>query len=354
MKHLIVFVLLSAFWLSGQTTQADMVLEPFTYTENFETQELQAWASYPLWQDTAYDPHFRIGTIVPGDPNISMTQKVIPYTNVDNYAGGQKKLDMYMVPGNTITLRYYLKTHLPVEFFKVRLASGPDGKVDYTIANPPTNRWEWITVSYTDFVRENPCLSGKDKVKVNALAVLAKIPDADPGMPIFLGLDDVVFKGTRAVAFQFEEPKVFKLSEWKPYIPRKHYGKGDTFTLRGIWPLNASKVTLDIVLFTDRTKKVLSRNLKKSGNEWSLKGLTLSFDEGLYLATLTAFRGRETLSDTEFTLYIVPENIGGTHPRVWFDSEKKKWVEKRLKSERFEKVRGQILNTAKSTRENSI
>ena len=75
---------------------AAVELEPFTYTQNFETRELSAWASYPLWQDTAYDPHFYAGTIVPGDPNISVIQKVTPYTNVENYAGAQKKLDMYM------------------------------------------------------------------------------------------------------------------------------------------------------------------------------------------------------------------------------------------------------------------
>ncbi len=351
MKHFMLFFSLLAVVLSGQALYADVAPEPFTYTEDFETRELQAWASYPLWQDTAYDPHFHIGTMVPGDPNISMMQKVIPYTNVDNYAGGQKKLDMYMIPGNTITLRYYIKTTHPVEYFKIRLAAGPDGKVDYTISNPPTNRWAWVTVSYSDFVRQNPHISGKNNIKVNALAVLAKIPDADPAMPIFLGLDDIVFKGARATAFQFDEPEVYKLSEWKPYIPNRHYHRGDTFTLRGTWPLEAGKVTLDLVLFTDHNQKVLTRNLKKSGNEWSIKDLNLSFDEGLYLGILTAYQGREKISDTEFTLYIAPENIGGTHPRVWFDSDKQKWVEERLKSNRFKNVREQIQNTAKNTRD---
>ena len=57
---------------------ADVVLEPFTYHEDFETRELSAWASYPLWQDTAYDPNIRVNEIVPNDPNISMVQVVSP------------------------------------------------------------------------------------------------------------------------------------------------------------------------------------------------------------------------------------------------------------------------------------
>jgi len=336
--------------LLAAPARSETALEPFTYHEDFETVELSAWASYPLWQDTAYDPNIRVNTIVPGDPNISLVQKVTPYTNVDNYAGAQKELDMYLVPGSTVRLRYYLKTELKPAFFKVRLAAGSDGKVDFTVSSPPTNEWVWLTVGFEDFIRENPRLAGRDRVKVNALAVLAKFPDADPAMPIYLGLDDIVFKGARATAFRFIEPEVFKLSEWKPYIPKKHYSRGDTFTLRGEWPLDAKKVTLEVVSFTDRSKKMLAASMKKRGGEWSYTG-KLDWPEGMYLGTLRAYRGKELLSETEFTVYIAPRNIGGNHPRLWFDAEKKKWVEERLKSERFKDVYENILSSAKSSRE---
>jgi len=326
------------------------VLEPFTYKENFETGELGAWASYPLWQDTAFDPNFGPGAIVPGDPNISIVQKVTPYTNVDNYAGAQKKLDMYLIHDSTISLRYYLKTNLPVEFFKVRLAAGPDGKVDYTISDPPTNRWEWITVSYTDFIRENPHLAGKDRIKVNALAVFSKFPDADPAMNIYLGLDDIVFKGARAMDFRFEEPCVYKLTEWKPYIPKNHYRLNEMFFLKGSWPLNATRVTLAISSFTDRSKNVYEADLSNKGDEWSIQ-FNISFPEGLYLATLIAYSDKEIISDTEFTLYVEPKNVGGKHPRIWFDSVKKKRIKERLQLERFKEVRENILTSAKNARD---
>ena len=337
--------------LAATNASTDIVLEPFTYQEDFESRTLRAWASYPLWQDTAYDPNFRINEMVPGDPNISIEQKVTPYTNVDNYAGAQKLFDMYFVPGSTISLRYYLKTNLPVEFFKVRLAAGSDGKVDYTVPNPPTNRWEWITVSYPDIIRENPGLAGRDRIKVNALAVLAKIPDADPAMPIYLGLDDVTFKGARAMAFQFAEPGMYKLSEWKPYIPKKHYFRGDTFTLTGKWPLDAGRVELTIASFTDPSKTFRTANLKKRGDMWLLKPFSLSYDNGLYLNTLRAYKGKELLSETEFTMHIAPKNIGGVHPRLWFDSGTIKQVESRLKSDKYRKVFDSISENAASQRE---
>jgi len=350
-KFVFMFALLTTISLYGSISYTDEVLEPFTYSENFETRTLGAWASYPFWQDTAYDPNFRANEIVPGDPNISIEQKVTPYTNVDNYAGAQKLFDMYIMPGSSITLRYYLKSHLPFEFFKVRLAAGSDEKVDYTVPNPPLNRWEWLTVTFNDFIRENPGLAGKDKIKVNALAVLAKVPDADPAMQFFLGLDDVTFKGARAMAFQFVEPAVYKLSEWKPYIPQKYYCKGDTFTLKGRWPLDASRVTLNIVSFTDQKKSFLATTLKKQGDMWTLKPLALKYPEGLYLGKLCAYKGDNILSETEFTIHIAPGNIGGKHPRLWFDSDKKAWLDARLKSAKFNKVFDDIQKNAASQRE---
>jgi hypothetical protein len=184
-------IILSAIFTATITIfAADVIKEPVIYHENFETNELSAWASYPLWQDTAFDPNMRVGRIVPGDSNLSIVQKVTPYTNVDNYAGAQKKFDMYLVSGSNINLRYYLKTQIDPEFLKIRLAAGQDGKVDYTISNPETNKWVWIEAAYNDFIKQNPELT-TEKIKVNALAVLAKFPKADPAMAIYLGVDDV-------------------------------------------------------------------------------------------------------------------------------------------------------------------
>jgi hypothetical protein len=353
MKKFFILLFLICILTGGAVmSDTDIVLEPFTYSENFETRSLRSWASYPPWQDTAYDPNIRVNEMVPGDPNISIEQKVTPYTNVDNYAGVQKLFDAYLVPGSSITLRYYLKTHLPAEFFKIRLAGGPDSKVDVTVPNPPLNRWEWITVTFEDFVRENPCLAGRDRIRVNALAVLTKIPDADPAMRFFLGIDDVTLKGARAMAFQFAEPAVYKLSEWKPYIPRKHYYKGDTFNLNGRWPLNAGRVEISITQFADETKTILTSNLRKKGDRWELKPLKLTYPEGLYLGKLRAYRGSTILSETEFTLHIAPQNIAGKHPRLWFDDEKKQWIMERLKSDRFSDVYNSMPENAAKQREN--
>jgi len=332
-------------------TSNDFIVEKWAYTDNFENRELGAWASYSLWQDNAYDQNFRTNTIVPGDPNISIVQKVTPYSNVDNYAGAQKLLNMYFKPGGKISLRYYLKTNEKVEFFKVRFAAGNYGTIDVTLPVPQTNKWVWVNVGFDDFVRENPVLAGKNQVQIYALGFLAKIPKADPRMPFYLGLDDISFKGWRAIAFQFAQPAVTRLPEFDPYIPLKHYSTNDLFNLSGRWPLKADKVHLQIVSYTDQKTLIYDGVLAKNGDLWTMKPLKLTFPDGLYLAKLSAYSGKTQLSGTEFTLHIAPKNMAGKHPRLLFDAGKEKSIVQQLKEGDFRSVLDGILKNAKIQRE---
>jgi hypothetical protein len=328
---------------------AETKLEPFTYRENFESNELAAWASYPLWQDTAFDPNIRPFPIVPGSRNISLVQRVTPYANVDAYAGAQKKLDVTLAPGSLVSLRVFLKTHLRPEYVKIRLAAGADGKADVTVLNPPANRWENITAGYDRIVAENPRLKGK-AIGVRAVAVLAKFPGADPAMPIDFGLDDVLVHGLKAASFRFDEPRMIKLAEWEPFIPERHFRKGDSLGIKGRWPFEADRVFLRLAPFTDASRTALDEKLRKAGDTWSAK-IELSFPEGLYVGRLEALGKGRRLAETEFTLYIRPRNAGKDHPRLWFDREGLETVRARLADKRFAEVREGILRGARESRE---
>ncbi len=323
-------------------------LEPYNYREDFETNELNAWASYPLWQDTAFDPNFHVGRLVPGDPNISIVQRVTPYTNVDNYAGAQKEMDAVLVPGSVIGLRYYLKTELRPEFFKVRIARA-GGPVDYTVTDPPTNRWQVLSVSLADLLAQNPGVKG-ESLHITGLAVLAKFPLADPAMPIYLGLDDVSVQAARTPDFRFSEPAMHKLAEWRPFIPRKLFSRGEVFRLRGEWPVTADAVTVHITPFAEREKSLFDARLKRAGNEWRLAPLGLDWPEGLYLGELTARQGAAVVAASEFTIFISPRGLNGKHPRLWFDRPGLEILKKRLREDRFKSVSDEIRQGAAKAR----
>lgn len=330
----------------------DVVLEPWTYTENFEDRELGAWASYPHWQDIAYNQDFRPNEMVPGDANISVVQKVTAFTNVDAYAGAQKLLDMYLTPDSKLTFRYYLKSNTPAESYKIRFAAGEYGKLEYTIKNPERNKWVTATINFNDITRENPSISGKDKIKIYALAFIAKFPTADPNMPIYFGIDDISMAASREANFRFSMPEMYKLPEYASYIPKKHYNQNDKFQLAGQWPVEAKKVSLEIVSFADENRSVYKTDLNKEESGWSLKPLTLSFPEGLYIGKLTARDGSKALAVTEFTIHIAPKNIAGKHPRLMFDSDKKTALIAKFQQPEYKKVYDDILSSAKRQREN--
>ncbi|MDH3651015.1 MAG: heparinase II/III family protein, partial [Saprospiraceae bacterium] len=327
-----------------------VVLEPWTYQDNFEDRDLGAWASYPLWQDIAYNQNFRVNEIVPGDPNISIVQKVTPYTVVDNYSGAQKLLDMYLVPGATLSFRYFLKTNQDCEFYKARFAAGSYGKLDVTLQHPEANKWHQVTLDYDDFVKENPEIEGNEKIRIYALAFLAKFPNADPDMPIYFGLDDVILKAARLAAFQFLEPDVYKLPEFKTYIPKQHYAVGSEFRLSGKWSAETKEVTLEIASYPDGSELVHQEILTKKEELWSLKPFILDVSEGLYLGTLQAHSRGHQISETQFTIHVVSKDIAGLHPRLLFDPEKKKEINKRFGEVRFKRVYEDISKNAKEQR----
>jgi hypothetical protein len=340
-------VLLTASGLDAAASRR--AFEPFHYKEDFESRELNAWASYPLWQDTAFDPNLRPGAIVPGDPNTSLVERVTPYAPFENYAGAQKVLDAWFRPGSSVRLRFYLKTELKPEFLKIRLAGGEMGPVDFTVTGPATNGWIPVTATFEDFVRENPALQGRD-IKVNGLAVLAKFPKGDPAMPIYFGLDDVVVTAAAEAAFRFAEPAMDKLSEWKPFIPKKPFLTGDTFVIRGQWPLDADRVGLELRDFPECRKILYKGELTRKDGEWR-GSVKLSFPPGLCSGQLTAYSGREPVAETSFTVHIVPARAAGRHPRLWFDEKTAPKIKARLAEARFNGVRDGILADLKDSRQ---
>ncbi|MCK5372496.1 MAG: hypothetical protein KAQ62_28230, partial [Cyclobacteriaceae bacterium] len=223
--------------------------------------------------------------------------------------------------------------------------------MDVTIQATEINEWKRITIGFDDFVKENPAMAGKEKIRIYALAFLVKFPDADPDMPIYFGLDDITFKGARSAPFRFSEPAMFKLPEFKPYIPRKHYYKGSAFKLSGEWSPGTKEVSLEIVSYTDRNKSVFRGKLSHQDAQWSLTPIKLDFPEDLYLGTLSAFDGKNIISDTEFTIHIAPKNIAGKHPRLLFDEGKKKEFDIRFQEDRFTKLYESISARAKELRE---
>ena len=188
-----------------EAISAEIARDTFSYSENFETGGLNGWESYPLWQDTAFDPWIRPNTIVPGDPNRCLEQTINAFWNEDTYGGMQKRLDLFLTPEIRVRLRYYIASATPAEFVKIRFAAGSEGALEYTVTSPPLNRWEWLDLKYTDIARENPRVAGRRMMRIHGIAALVKFPLANPRMKYYFGIDDITIAGQGPMAFHFLE-----------------------------------------------------------------------------------------------------------------------------------------------------
>ncbi|MFT4023640.1 MAG: heparinase II/III family protein [Flavihumibacter sp.] len=294
-------------------------LEPLHYSENFERRMLGAWASYPHWQDIAYDQNFRVNEIVPGDKNISMVQKVTPYTAVDNYAGAQKLLEAVLTPQSKLRFRYYLKTNQAVESLTVRWAADSLGKLDLVINRPETNQWKWVDLDFAHFLALRPELAGREQVPVHALAFLAKVPSADPAMPIYFSLDDISLDAMQPARFRFELPSVTRLPEFPAFIATSPYHPGATLQWKARWPGEADQVQSEISEYAGDA--VLQRvNWKRAGDSWTANIARLQLPVGIYRARTYARTGNRVQGTTDLVFRVAPEQYGG-HPRLLFDEK---------------------------------
>ena len=58
---------------------------------------------------------------------------------------------------------------------------------------------------------------------------------------------------------------MFKLPEFKPYIPETHYYQGSVFNLKGEWAPETKEVSLEIVSYTDSANAVYKGNYQSKG-----------------------------------------------------------------------------------------
>jgi hypothetical protein len=84
-----------AFLSAGEQPIPDH-LQTHVYREDFEQGELNAWASYPPNQDTAYDPYVYPGKIREDDAGKCLVVKMDPPWPASQILGAAKLLEMVL------------------------------------------------------------------------------------------------------------------------------------------------------------------------------------------------------------------------------------------------------------------
>ena len=116
-------------------------LIPVEYSEDFESMELNGWASYPPCQDTAYNPYVYTGKIQPHDDTICFVVMEEVHWNEDQFLGGVKLLDLFLDRNFSLAFRYFLKTISTTVNLEIYLPLATGERLVYIIEDLLLNRW---------------------------------------------------------------------------------------------------------------------------------------------------------------------------------------------------------------------
>ncbi len=330
-------------------------LKTHVYREDFEQGELNAWASYPPNQDTAYDPYIYPGKITADEAGKCLVVKMEPPWPADQILGAVKLLDIMFDRDFSLRFRYYLKTVDSCPELRVHLPLADRSRLIYSHKNPPKNQWAELVLTWDSLAAQGLVPHDINLLRLTAVAVTAHIPKADPSMPIFLGIDDIEIRGLIEKEFVFVEPEVASLAEWQEKIPLRHYRQGSTFRLTGTFDFSPDRVTLTFCPLTDRNRTILTVPLTEDRDHlWKTKDISIekdTFPPGLYLGTITAGAESKPLSVTRMTLFVEPRTGKREHPRVLFDPGGLSAFRGRLLNSRFRPVLDRFLARARSYRE---
>jgi len=333
-------------------------LREFIYSEDFEAGELNAWASYPPNQDTAYDPYIYPAKIRPEEAGKCLIIKLEPQWNEDQLLGAVKLLDLVLDRSFSLRFRYYLKTTERCPELLVHLPLSDGRRLSLRKPDPPRNEWTEVRVAWDDLITQGQVSARTESVRLTALAVTVRIEKADPSMPTYLGLDDIEIRALKEKEFIFLEPEASGLSEWQEKIVLKHYKHGTEFRLLGRLDFSPDDVSLAISPFSDRSRIISTSRLRPDAQgRWKSRDIALTADRfpaGLYIGTISAKRKKTLLSQTLFTLFVEPRQGIPAHPRILCGADEVADFRARLLSPRFQAVLDRFLTRAKSYREQII
>jgi len=332
----------------------ERTLESFRYREDFSSGELNAWASYPPNQDTAYDPYVYPGNIRPDDGNTCLIARNDPLWHADRLVGAVKRLNFVFDRSSTIRFRCYIKTVDRCSGLTVRLPLETGGRLEYTLKEPALNRWNDITLDRDDFTAGNDTDVSGGEYPVTAIIIEAAVPGADPDVPIYFGLDDIEVSGKREAFFTFIRPKTALLAEWPEHIALGHFRPGDTLRIAGLCPAAPDEVSVTVTTFVTRDETVFSGKLALAGGEWRHEGVLLDddrFPPGFYRGVVTGNKSGDTVCETPFVFLVEPPAARNGHPRLLCDPAEFGRIRERFMSDRFRPVRDNIVAEAASYRE---
>ncbi len=336
----------------GSLADESAYWQPFVYSEDFSEGELNAWASYPPNQDTAYDPYLYPGTIRPDDMDTCLVARCEAPWNETQRFGAVKRLRCLLDTNSNIRFRYYLKSVSAAPEMSVYIALESGERIVWELPAVKSNAWCDVSLGWSELADSFPALENRRQIEMSALVIQVKIPDADTDIPDYLGIDDITVEGLRKPAFVFSEPETALLPEFPEAVVLRHFTSGETLRIEGDFQFMPKRARLVIAPFRQRGKELISVPMMEKNGRFSAD-VSLdqaSFPKGMYYGCIRAEYDRQSAVETAFVFLVNAPGKNAAHPRLIADSGTIGRIRKRFASPRFANVRETILREAERLR----
>lgn len=325
------------------------LMEPFTFTENFESGSVGPWSSYPPAQDTAYDPTIWVKQL-PGNSSKALFREITPNYEIDYNFGVMKKIGMYTGSSSTLSFKWYIKSNRETQGVLLRFAFSDGSDVYRKVDSSSRLTWENASVSFNDIVK-----AGEFKY-LEAVAFMALCPKSDPENLLRFGIDDVKINGNRESRWTFNKPSMHVLSEWPDFIAGEHFTEGGLFALSGKPPVEINSAALRIKnVFNGADGGIYPVKKSKDGSGvWSVSVLLdakSKITPGIWRGEILSYTKNDETVSTTFVFVVRPKDAVKGHPRLFMNSADKAGIQAKISSGRGKEIFDEICKTAKSKRE---
>ena len=306
-----------------------------TITDDFETNELYAWESYPYAEDIGYDPMLT-GQKEPAhnDSKYALARIVKPNDALDLSQGFTKQIDLWTTEDTALDFALFLMSDRKPEWVEVSLGTFDGRLFTKTLEAPAVNRWLDTDIPRSEFTLNGSALEPGEHVQV--IAIKAWYPLVTHLMSYTILIDDVSLNGERQRTFTAVEPASTRFDHFGSTILNRHYYTGESFGIsvspegdRKVGSVTGtmldaagSAIVSDVALFDDGSHG----DTKSGDNVWTNSDMyTFSENDGRGKWTLqlagTSDSGPSVVS--EITFLVPGVRLGpDDHPRLFFsDSE---------------------------------
>ncbi len=303
----------------------------FTIADDFETNEMYGWESYPYAQDIGYDPRF----LCQREPahngsDYALARIVMPNDALDLSEGFTKRIDLWTAPDTRLKCALFLSADRKPDRVDIMLGLFDGRLFTHTITSPEPNEWLELDLPASAFTLNGTPLGEDEHVQVVAIEAWYSLVTHLASYTILM--DDFSINGGRDRQFLAADGGSTYFDKFGVTVLNRHFFDGDSFDL-AVTPEGGVKlrsVTCDLIApdgsvreegiaFVDDGAKGDARS---GDNVWANTGshtFSAADPRGQWTARFTGERTDGGMVAWDIRFLVPPRRLTPSdHPRLFF------------------------------------